>query len=159
MPSRKSETYSPITGSKQVAGARPATGAVQVGAVHPIRICKISTTNKLLRSKIREDNITKPIHEQKHNCDWQRGQAANDIFVIISQVNECDIILVKRVLQRKMSALVRVLHCIPPLGTPSSATVQKLPLTSVTLLHTVACVCCLRLYCGKLTLHDIHKAY
>lgn len=51
---------------------------IRVGAIRPPRICKISKTKILIRSELCEDNITKPIHEERHSCDWQRVQAVND---------------------------------------------------------------------------------
>ena len=47
---------------------------VQVGA-DTLGIYTISQTIILIRNELHED-ITKPIHEYKHHCDWHRVQAA-----------------------------------------------------------------------------------
>jgi hypothetical protein len=40
----------------------------------------------LIRSELREDNVTNPIYEEKHSCDWQSARAANDRQVIVSHL-------------------------------------------------------------------------
>ena len=42
----------------------------------------------LIRSEIREDSITKLVHENKHSCEWQRARASNDTVCIGSHVHD-----------------------------------------------------------------------
>ena len=89
-----------------------------------------NVTNGLVRSEFHEDNIMRPIRrggweEQQSSWDWYMGNdrcgvswhATNGLFHLEYYCESVD-------------ALVTVLMCAPLLGTPSSATVQKLRLTS-----------------------------
>ena len=65
---------------------KPISRGAQVGAVcwkqillHALGICRISKTNMLNKSEIREDKITTSRHEKMHRCDWQRARQANVI--------------------------------------------------------------------------------
>jgi hypothetical protein len=66
-----------------------------VSALHPLQIwlhllgiCRISKTKVLIRSEVNEDNIKNLMHEKMHSCNWQRGRAVKDIYVIGSHVKK-----------------------------------------------------------------------
>ena len=45
-----------------------------MGVPHPLGIYKKSKRKILIKSGLREDNITKPIDEKKRSSDWQAAQ-------------------------------------------------------------------------------------
>jgi hypothetical protein len=73
--------------------------------LHPLGICKTSKTTKLIRSELRDDNITKPIHENTntHNYDCQTDRLPR---------KECDTILqyYSESVGVLVSAIVAIVH-------------------------------------------------
>jgi len=110
---------------------------MQVDALHlqiwlyPLGKCKISNTNMLINSELREDNITKPIHE-KTQLGLAECASRNERYVIVSHVQNAVSLWLEQY-SGSVGAMVKVLQCFPFVGTFSSGVVQKLPLTAYSL--------------------------
>jgi hypothetical protein len=93
-----------------------------VGNLHPLGVCKMSKTNMLIRSELREGNITKLIQANRYS-NWQSARAAPDRYVTGSHAKNA--VFYFEYYREGVGALVRVLQCIPLLGTLSSVMVRK----------------------------------
>jgi hypothetical protein len=81
----------------------------------------MSNTNMLIRSELREGNITKLIQAERYS-NWQSARAAIDRYVTGSHAKNA--VFYFEYYREGVSALV-IVQCIPLLGTLSSVMVQK----------------------------------
>lgn len=97
--------------------------------LHRPGFCKISKSNVLMRSKIREESIRKTIRDNSRDVNGRRSEHRTILYVMVSHVLN----VVSHQLEHyseRVGAFVRQLQRIPLLGNVWFAAVQKLPLTA-----------------------------
>lgn len=93
-----------------------------MGNLHPLGICKTSKTNMLIRSELREGNITKLVQAKRYS-NWQSARAGSDRYVTGSHSKNA--VFYFEYYREGVGALVIALQYIPLLGTLSTVMVQK----------------------------------